>query len=424
MLDPKLFRTDLDYVQQQMARRRFEFKSEQYTELENRRKQLQVNTQGLQNQRKKNAKVIGQAKAKGEDIQPLLDAVQDLGEQLKAAETELQKLLAEMNAILEGMPNILDAEVPDGKSEDDNVEIFIWGELPEFDFEVKDHVDLGAGLSGIDFELAAKISGARFSVLKGQVAGLQRAIIQFMLDTHIREHGYTETYVPFLVNADSLRGTGQLPKFAADLFKVENDPPFYLIPTAEVPVTNIARDMIVADTDMPLKFVSHTPCFRSEAGAYGADVRGMIRQHQFEKVELVQVVKPEDSMQALDELTSHAEKVLQLLELPYQVLTLCTGDMGFSAVKTHDLEVWLPGQNQYREVSSCSNTRDFQARRMQARFRDPESSKPALVHTLNGSGMAVGRTMIAVMENYQDEDGNIHVPEVLQPYMGGMKILA
>ncbi|WAK03367.1 serine--tRNA ligase [Methylobacter sp. YRD-M1] len=422
MLDPHLFRADLDFVKEQLNRRSFSFDSEFYTALEARRKDIQVKTQELQNERNSRSKAIGQAKAKGEDIQPLLDQVQHLGDQLKEAETELSEIQAQMAVLMEGIPNILDVSVPDGKSEDDNVEISRWGDIPAFDFEPKDHVDLGAK-RGMDFELGAKIASARFVVLNGQLARLQRAIIQLMLDTHALEHGYSETYVPFLVNADSLRGTGQLPKFEADLFKVENDTPFYLIPTAEVPVTNIVRDVIVDAKDMPLRFVSHTPCFRSEAGAYGRDVRGMIRQHQFEKVELVQIVKPEDSAKAHEELTEHAENILKKLKLPYRKVLLCAGDTGFSSAKTYDLEVWLPGQGAYREISSCSNFKDFQARRLQARWRNPETGKPELMHTLNGSGLAAGRTLIAVMENYQDAQGRIRIPEVLLPYMGGLEII-
>lgn len=419
MLDPHLFRTDLDYVKEQLSRRSFSFNSESYTALEARRKDIQVKTQELQNERNSRSKAIGRAKAKGEDIQPLLDQVQHLGDQLKEAETELSGIQGQMAALMEGIPNILDVSVPDGKSEDDNVEISRWGDIPVFDFEPKDHVDLGSK-RGMDFELGAKIASARFVVLNGPLARLQRAIIQLMLDTHALEHGYSETYVPFLVNADSLRGTGQLPKFESDLFKVDNDPAFYLIPTAEVPVTNIVRDVIVDAKDMPLKFVSHTPCFRSEAGAYGRDVRGMIRQHQFEKVELVQIVKPEESAKAHEELTEHAENVLKKLKLPYRKVLLCAGDTGFSSSKTYDLEVWLPGQGAYREISSCSNFRDFQARRLQARWRNPETGKPELVHTLNGSGLAAGRTLIAIMENYQDAKGRIRIPEALLPYMGGL----
>ncbi len=423
MLDPRLFRSDLDSVVQQLQRRSFDFDAEAYTRLESRRKDVQVKTQELQNERNSRSKSIGQAKAKGEDIQPLLAQVQDLGDQLKQAETELNEIQAEMTALMENIPNILDASVPAGKDEDSNQEISRWGDLPEFDFEPKDHVDLGAVSEGLDFELGVKISGARFVVLKSSLARLQRALIQFMLNEHSEQHGYTETYVPYLVNAASLRGTGQLPKFEEDLFKTNVDPALYLIPTAEVPVTNIVRDDIIDSKQLPLKFVCHTPCFRSEAGAYGRDVRGMIRQHQFEKVELVQIVKPEESEQAHEELTGHAENILKKLKLPYRKVLLCAGDTGFSSAKTYDLEVWLPGQGAYREISSCSNFGDFQARRLQARWRNPETGKPELVHTLNGSGLAAGRTLIAVMENYQDKEGRIHVPEVLQPYMGGVTVI-
>jgi seryl-tRNA synthetase len=418
MLDPRLFRSELDFVQEQLQRRNFGFDAAAYQVLEERRKDIQIKTQELQNERNTRSKTIGQAKAKGEDIQPLLDQVQDLGDQLKAAETELDEIQLQLTTLMEGIPNILDIAVPAGKSEDDNVEISRWGVIPEFAFQPKDHVDLGEPL-GMNFELGAKIAGARFVVLSGKLATLQRAIIQLMLDTHINEHGYAETYVPFLVNADSLRGTGQLPKFEADLFTVKNDPTFYLIPTAEVPVTNIVRDVIVDAKQMPLKYVSHTPCFRSEAGAYGSDVRGMIRQHQFEKVELVQIVEPENSAAAHEELTNHAENILKKLGLPYRKVLLCAGDTGFSSAKTYDLEVWLPGQQKYREISSCSNFKDFQARRLQARWRNPETGKPELVHTLNGSGLAAGRTLIAVLENYQNQDGSITIPEALRPYMGG-----
>ena len=423
MLDPRLFRNDLDQVKMQLARRAFEFDAGLYADLETRRKEIQVKTQELQNERNTRSKSIGQAKARGEDIQPLLNDVQHLGDQLKEAETQLADIQTQLQEMMLGTPNILDGVVPSGKDEGDNVEISRWGEIPEFDFEVKDHVDLGAQLQGLDFELGAKIASARFVVLTGSIARLQRALIQFMLDTHTSEHGYAETYVPLLVNADSLRGTGQLPKFEEDLFKVKNDPTFYLIPTAEVPVTNIVRDVIVGAKQMPLKFVCHTPCFRSEAGAYGKDVRGMIRQHQFEKVELVQIVKAEDSEQAHEELTGHAETILKKLKLPYRKVLLCAGDTGFSSAKTYDLEVWLPGQGKYREISSCSNFKDFQARRLQARWRNPDTGKPELVHTLNGSGLAAGRTLIAVLENYQNSEGHIAVPEVLQPYMGGIKVI-
>ena len=422
MLDPQLLRTDIETVARELSRRGIDFDIKHYNELETKRKSLQIKTQELQNERNSRSKAIGQAKAKGEDIQPLLAQVQNLGDELKQAETELSKIQNTLTEILEATPNILDSSVPDGKNEDDNQEISRWGELPEFDFEPKDHVDLGEPL-GMDFELGAKIASARFVVLQGQLASLQRAIIQFMLDTHINEHGYAETYVPFLANADSLKGTGQLPKFEEDLFKVENDPTFYLIPTAEVPVTNIVRDTIVDADNMPLKFVCHTPCFRSEAGAYGRDVRGMIRQHQFEKVELVQITSAENSEQAHEELTAHAENILQKLNLPYRKVLLCAGDTGFSSSKTYDLEVWLPGQQKYREISSCSNFRDFQARRLKARWRNPAIGKPELVHTLNGSGLAAGRTLIAVLENYQNVDGSITVPEVLRPYLGNTEII-
>jgi seryl-tRNA synthetase len=422
MLDPRLFRTELDFVKEQLNRRSFDFNPEYYTELEARRKDIQVKTQELQNERNSRSKAIGMAKAKGEDVQPLLDQVQHLGDELKTAETELSEIQAKMTALMEGIPNILDESVPNGKNEDDNLEISRWGEVPKFDFEPKDHVDLGAKI-GMDFELGAKIASARFVVLNGPLARLQRAIIQLMLDMHTSEHGYSETYVPFLVNADSLRGTGQLPKFEADLFKASDDPVLYLIPTAEVPVTNIVRDVIIDAKDLPLKFVCHSPCFRSEAGAYGRDVRGMIRQHQFEKVEIVQIVKPEDSPRAHEELTNHAEAVLKKLNLPYRRMLLCAGDTGFSSSKTYDLEVWLPGQGAYREISSCSNFKDFQARRLQARWRNPETGKPELAHTLNGSGLAAGRTLIAVMENYQDAEGRIHIPEALRPYMGGLEVI-
>jgi seryl-tRNA synthetase len=422
MLDPRLFRTDLDFVKEQLNRRSFNFNPESYAELEARRKDVQVKTQELQNERNSRSKAIGQAKAKGVDVQPLLDQVQHLGDELKAAESALADIQADMEALMAGIPNLLDESVPAGKSEEFNVEISRWGDVPDFAFAPKDHVDLGSTI-GMDFELGAKIAGARFVVLNGALARLQRAIIQLMLDTHTDEHGYNETYVPFLVNADSLRGTGQLPKFEADLFKASDDPALYLIPTAEVPVTNIVRDVIIDAKALPLKFVCHSPCFRSEAGAYGRDVRGMIRQHQFEKVELVQIVKPEDAPRAHEELTGHAENILKKLNLPYRKMLLCAGDTGFSAAKTYDLEVWLPGQGAYREISSCSNFKDFQARRLQARWRNPETGKPELVHTLNGSGLAAGRTLIAVMENYQDAQGNIRIPEALRPYMGGFSVI-
>lgn len=423
MLDPRLFRTQLDEVETRLARRSFKLDTAAFRELEDRRKGIQSRTQELQNERNTRSKLIGQAKARGEDIQPLLAEMQHLGDDLKRMEGELEGIQAQMEELLLGIPNILDDDVPDGLSDADNIEIHRWGEPLKFAFEPADHVDLGTKLGGLDFEAAVKITGSRFVTLKGPLARLQRALTQFMLDLHTQEHGYTETYVPFMVNAESLRGTGQLPKFEEDLFKLDREPPFYLIPTAEVPVTNLVRDEILAAESLPLKFVAHTPCFRSEAGSYGKDVRGMIRQHQFEKVELVQIARPDDSARAHEELTSHAEEVLKRLKLPFRRMILSAGDTGFSSAKTYDIEVWLPGQNAYREISSCSNFRDFQARRLKARWRNPETGKPELVHTLNGSGLAVGRTLIAVMENYQDEKGQIGIPEVLLPYMGGVEVI-
>ncbi len=422
MLDPKRFRSELDDIAAQLARRGFELDTARVQALEARRKALQVRTQELQNERNTRSRSIGRAKAAGEDIQPLLDAVADLGEQLKAAEVELAEVQGELNALLLGVPNLPHPSVPDGKDEDDNREERRWGEPPAFDFEPRDHVDLGEALGGLDFDAAAKITGSRFVVMRGAIARLHRALTQFMLDVHVGEHGYTETYVPYLVNADSLRGTGQLPKFAEDLFHVEGTD-FHLIPTAEVPVTNLVRDTILDADALPCRWVAHTPCFRSEAGAYGRDTRGMIRQHQFDKVELVQVVRPEESFDALERLTGHAEAILQKLGLPYRVVTLCTGDLGFSATKTYDIEVWLPGQGKYREISSCSNFVDFQARRLKARWRNPETGKPELVHTLNGSGLAVGRTLVAVLENYQRADGSVVVPEALRPWMSGLEVI-
>lgn len=424
MLDPRLIRNELATVAGVLAGRGFQLDTARLQALEEQRKTVQAQTQQLQAERNSKSKSIGKAKAQGEDIQPLLAEVADLGDKLKAAESELNALQDELNDILMGIPNLPHASVPAGTSEADNQEVRRWGEPKQFDFVVRDHVDLGDQLGQMDFETAAKITGSRFVVMNGGLARLHRALIQFMLDLHTTEHGYTETYVPYLVNADSLRGTGQLPKFEEDLFKLNGEQEYYLIPTAEVPVTNIARDVIIEADYMPRKYVCHTPCFRSEAGSYGRDTRGMIRQHQFEKVELVQVVKPQDSWQALEDLTTHAEEVLKRLELPYRVMALCAGDMGFSAAKTYDLEVWLPSQNTYREISSCSNFEAFQARRMQARWRNPETGKPELVHTLNGSGLAVGRTLVAIMENYQNQDGSISVPGVLQSYMGGISTLA
>ena len=422
MLDPKLLRQDAEMLAKQLARRGFQLDVAQLAALEQERKQAQLDAQALQTERNSRSKLIGKAKAAGEDIAPLLAEIDDLGAKHKAAESRLAEVLAKLSAIAMEIPNVPRDDVPVGKDENDNVEVSQWGTPRQFDFEPKDHVDLGAQLGGMDFEAAAKISAARFVTLSGPLAKLQRALTQFMLDQHSEQHGYTETYVPYLVNADSLRGTGQLPKFAEDLFSVD-DGQFYLIPTAEVPVTNLVRDVIVEADKLPLKWVAHTPCFRSEAGSHGRDVRGLIRQHQFEKVELVQIVAPQDSVAAHEALTADAEKILQLLELPYRKMLLCTGDMGFASQKTYDLEVWLPSQQTYREISSCSNFGDFQARRLQARWRNPATGKPELVHTLNGSGLAVGRTLLALMENHQQADGSITIPAALRPYLGGAEQL-
>jgi seryl-tRNA synthetase len=424
MLDPRLLRNELEATASQLKRRGVVLDVARIQSLEESRKRLQVAAEELQNQRNSRSKQIGKAKAAGEDIQPLLAEVTDLGDKLKTAQDELQIVQEQLSEIALGIPNIPHSSVPDGRDEADNREERRWGEPKRFDFEPRDHVDLGAAKGWLDFEAAAKITGSRFVTMQGPLARMHRALAQFMLDTHTSEHGYTETYVPFMVNADSLQGTGQLPKFEADLFKLAGELPYYLIPTAEVPVTNLVRGEVIEDGDMPRKWVSQTPCFRSEAGSYGRDTRGMIRQHQFEKVEMVQIVRPTESYAVLEVLTGHAETILQKLGLPYRVVTLCTGDIGFSAAKTYDIEVWLPAQNTYREISSCSNFEDFQARRLQARWRNPETGKPELVHTLNGSGLAVGRTLVAVMENYQQADGSIIVPEVLRPYMGGMERLA
>jgi seryl-tRNA synthetase len=420
MLDPKFIRSNPEEVAQLLTKKGYKFPVDEFNALENQRRDVQVESERLQNERNTRSKNIGKAKAAGEDIAPLLAEVSTLGEQLDAAKEQLKEVQEQMDALLMGMPNIPHESVPAGLSEDDNIEIRKWGEPTQLDFEPKDHVDLGEQNGELDFATAAKITGARFAVLRGGIARMHRALIQFMLDTHITEHGYEETYVPYLVNADSLRGTGQLPKFEEDLFKVPGERDYYLIPTAEVPVTNIVRDEIVDAGQMPLKFVAHTPCFRSEAGSHGRDTRGMIRQHQFEKVELVHIVEPSQSWDALEELVGNAEKILQKLNLPYRVVTLCGGDLGFSAAKTYDIEVWLPGQQKYREISSCSNMEDFQARRMMARWRNPETGKPELVHTLNGSGLAVGRTLVAILENYQTAEGKVKVPEALLPYMGGI----
>ncbi|HSW69085.1 MAG TPA: serine--tRNA ligase [Gammaproteobacteria bacterium] len=423
MLDPKLIRQDLKFVAEQLKKRGVTLDAAQLNALEERRKELQTHIQDLQNSRNTNAKAVGQAKAKGENVEHLLQQVKDLGDQLKSAEDEFSRVQDELYQILSVIPNLPHESVPVGKSEEDNQLVRTWGEPTQFKFIAKDHVDLGAKW-GMDFATASKLSGARFVVLQHKLARLQRALAQFMLDLHTKEHGYTEISVPYLVNADSMYGTGQLPKMKEDSFLVKRDgEDFYLIPTAEVPVTNTIRDEILEANQLPLKYTCYSACFRSEAGSYGKDTRGMIRQHQFEKVELVQVVHPEKSYEALEELTHHAEIILQKLQLPYRVMALCTADLGFAAAKTYDLEVWLPGQNRYREISSCSNTENFQARRMKARFRDAKTGKIELVHTLNGSALAVGRTLIAVMENYQDEQGRIHIPAVLQPYMDNLKII-
>lgn len=421
MLDPKLLRADLDSVVEQLRIKEYDFDTGLFSQLEKQRKSLQINTQQLQSERNSKSKAIGKAKAQGDDIQSLLDEVADLGDKVKQAEGDLDELLVKIEDLLLDMPNVPDASVPEGKTEDDNIEVLVWGEKPDFDFEIKDHIDLGVNLKMLDFERAAKLSGSRFVSMTGPLVTLQRVLIQFMIDQHRLQHGYTEAYAPYLVNEATLIGTGQLPKFKQDLFRiVSENHDLYLIPTAEVPLTNFVAGNIVEANELPLKYVAHTPCFRSEAGSYGRDTRGMIRQHQFEKVELVQIVKPEDSMQALEELTAHAEAILQLLELPYRKVILCGGDLGFAAAKTYDLEVWLPGQDAYREISSCSNMLDFQARRMKARWRNPQTGKPELVHTLNGSGLAAGRTLIAIMENFQQADGSIRIPEVLVNLMGGL----
>jgi seryl-tRNA synthetase len=422
MLDAKQLRTDLDNIAIQLAKRGFTLDTATLNGLEEQRKLIQVKTQDLQNERNTRSKSIGQAKARGEDIAPLLAEVSQLGNDLDAAKAEQDEVLAKINDIASAIPNLLDESVPEGKDEDDNVEIKRWGTPREFDFEVKDHVDLGFGVNkGLDFESGAKLAGTRFAVMRGKIAKLHRALAQFMLDVHTEEHGYQEMYVPYLVNANSLYGTGQLPKFGEDLFHTNlSGKQFSLIPTSEVPLTNMYRDEIVEEAELPIKMTAHTPCFRSEAGSGGRDIRGLIRQHQFDKVEMVQLVKPEDSFKALDELTAHAEAILEKLELPYRTMALCSGDVGFSATKTFDLEVWLPAQNTYREISSCSNMGAFQARRMQARYRSSETNKPELLHTLNGSGLAVGRTLVAILENYQQADGSIDIPTVLQPYLNGL----
>jgi|TARA_B110000211_G_scaffold106338_1_gene123505 seryl-tRNA synthetase len=423
MLDQKLLRNTPQEVADKLVKKGFELDLAKLNDLEESRKQLQVDTENLQSERNSKSKEIGKLKAQGQDTTAIMAAVSSFGAQLDDKKRQLKLVQDDLNSMLMAIPNIPHDSVPLGADEDDNQEVLVWGKKPTFDFAVKDHVDLGEALGGLDFGAAIKITGARFMVLKGPLARLHRALIQFMLNRHIQDHGYEEVYVPYLVNAESLRGTGQLPKFEEDLFKVPGERDLYLIPTAEVPVTNLVRDEIIDASQLPLRFTCHTPCFRSEAGSHGRDTRGLVRQHQFEKVEMVQMVKPADSTAALEELTGHAEAILKTLGLAYRKVILCGGDLGFSAVKTYDLEVWLPGQDKYREISSCSNMGDFQARRMQARWRNPETGKPELLHTLNGSGLAVGRTLLAILENYQQEDGSILVPEALAPYMGGITAL-
>lgn len=425
MLDIQLLRSNIQVVVDALASRGMRFDPAPFQTLEAKRKDLQTRTQDLQARRNALSKQVGQVKSRGEDASAVLAEVGGIGDELKANEQSLAALLEELNALLAGLPNLPHETVPVGRDESGNVEVLRWGTPRSFDFEVRDHVDLGAGLGGLDFETAAKLSGSRFALMRGGVARLHRALAQFMLDVHTGEHGYTEIYVPYMVNEASMFGTGQLPKFEEDLFAVHrgDEGRFFLIPTSEVPVTNVVRGELLAADALPMKFVGHTPCFRSEAGSYGRDTRGMIRQHQFDKVELVRIEHPDNSWSALEELVGHAEKILQKLELPYRKIVLCTGDMGFAAAKTYDLEVWLPAQNTYREISSCSNCGDFQARRMQARVRASGQGKNEFVHTLNGSGLAVGRTLVAVLENYQQADGSVRVPEALVPWMGGVEVI-
>jgi len=425
MLDSKLLRTNLQDVADQLKKKNYQLDVARVTELEAERKAIQTETEQLQNDRNSRSKNVGKAKAAGEDIAPLIAEMNTMGERLDECKVKLSTVQSQLDDILSGVPNLPHESVPVGADEEDNVTVLTWGEPRSFDFEPKDHVDVGAGLGGLDFETAAKLTGSRFATMTGQVAQMHRALIQFMLNLHTQEHGYQEVYVPYIVNDESLYGTGQLPKFEEDLFKVSSDNNnWYLIPTAEVPVTNMLRGEIVDAAKLPLRFTAHTPCFRSEAGSYGRDTRGMIRQHQFEKVEMVQLVEPSKSFEALEELTGSAETVLQRLNLPYRKVILCGGDLGFSATKTYDLEVWLPGQDKYREISSCSNCLDFQARRMQLRWRNPETGKPELLHTLNGSGLAVGRTLVAILENYQNADGSVTIPEVLRPYMNNAELIS
>lgn len=424
MLDPKLLRSELETVAANLQKRGYTLDTHKIEQLETQRKALQSESESLQNQQKQSAKKIGKVKATGGDIAPLLKEVDSLKSSSNEAKQRLTEVQNEIEAIVTAIPNLVSDDVPAGASEDDNVEVLKWGEPKTFSFDVKDHVDVGEGIGGLDFETAAKLTGSRFALMRRDIAKLHRALIQLMLDTHSDEHGYEELNVPYIVNKESLFGTGQLPKFEEDLFKLREDRDLYLIPTAEVPVTNILRNEIVDEKNLPIKFTAHTPCFRSEAGSAGRDTRGMIRQHQFEKVELVQFVLPENSNEVLEELTQNAEAILQKLELPYRKVILCGGDIGFSAHKTYDLEVWLPSQATYREISSCSNFGDFQARRMKARYRSQETGKPALLHTVNGSGLAVGRTLVAILENYQQEDGSVAIPSALQSYMGGKTVMA
>ncbi len=424
MLDHQLLRKDITGVAEQLAHRGYQLDVNRFAFLDGEKRRLQQDTESLQSQRNKTSKLIGVAKSRGEATQPIIDSVASLGESLKTSQDQLNEIQQQWDALMSSMPNLAHPSVPIGTDEQENVEVRRWGTCREFDFSVKDHVDLGAAVRGMDYESAVRLTGARFVVIQGLLARLHRALAQFMLDLHIHEHGYTEVNVPLLVNPTTLYGTGQLPKFEEDQFSTSDDIPLYLIPTAEVPLTNLAADQVIDASRLPLCYVAHTPCFRREAGSYGRDTRGMIRQHQFEKVEMVNIVKPAHSYEALEQMTRHAEKVLQALELPYRVLTLCTGDMGFAAAKTYDLEVWVPSQRRYREISSCSNVEAFQARRMKGRWRNPDTGKPELVHTLNGSGVAVGRALIAVMENYQNADGSITIPDVLRNYMGGCQKIA
>lgn len=423
MLDSQLLRDNPEFVASQLLKRGFKFDVSNFITLDEQRKALQIATQSLQNERNLRSKAIGEAKSRGENIDSMRDEVNRLAIELEQKKADLEDLLKKIEVIILSMPNIPHESVPVGKDENDNQEVRRWGTPATFDFQVKSHDELGDALGQMDFALAAKITGSRFVVMKNQIARLHRALIQFMLDIHTVQHGYQEIYVPYIVNSDSLLGTGQLPKFEEDLFKLNGEHGYYLTSTAEIPVTNTVRDTILTAEDLPIQYACHSPCFRSEAGSYGKDTKGMIRQHQFEKVELVWVTRPEESYKALEQLTQHAEAILQHLELPYRVLTLCTGDMGAGSAKTYDIEVWLPSQNTYREISSCSNMEAFQARRMKARYRHPESREIELVHTLNGSGLAVGRTLVAIMENYQDKEGNIHIPTVLRPYLGGMDVI-